>query len=115
MRTTIEITDEQRSKLLEAAAKCGEKGFSMTIQEALDHYFEAAADRREKSRARHQGYGHLGGACGGSAGERRSPVAPVVAMIVADTDVLIDALLDVSLHPREWPPLCAAALSPQPP
>ena len=48
MRTTIEITDEQRSKLLEAAAKRGEKGFSSIIQEALDHYFQAAAGRRER-------------------------------------------------------------------
>ena len=48
MRTTIEITDEQRAKLLEAAAKRGEKGFSSLIQEAIDHYFEAAAERRER-------------------------------------------------------------------
>jgi hypothetical protein len=48
MRTTIEITDDQRSKLLEAAAKRGEKGFSSIIQEAIDHYFEAAAERRER-------------------------------------------------------------------
>jgi len=48
VRTTIEITDEQRSKLLEAAAKRGEKGFSTIIQEALDCYFEAGADRRER-------------------------------------------------------------------
>lgn len=48
MRTTIEITDELRSKLLEAAAKRGENGFSTIIQEALDHYFEAAAERRER-------------------------------------------------------------------
>ena len=48
MRTTIEITDEQRSKLLEPAAKRGEKGFSSIIQEALDHYFQAVAGRRER-------------------------------------------------------------------
>jgi predicted transcriptional regulator len=48
MRTTVEITDEQRSKLLEAAARRGEKGFSSIIQEALDHYFEAAFERRER-------------------------------------------------------------------
>lgn len=48
MRTTIEITDEQRSKLLEAAARRGEKGFSTIIQEALDHYFESEIARRER-------------------------------------------------------------------
>jgi hypothetical protein len=49
VRTTIEITDEQRSKLLETAAKRGEKGFSSIVQEALDHYFEAAADYRARA------------------------------------------------------------------
>ena len=48
MRTTIEITDEQRAKLLRAAAQRGEKGFSSIIQEALDHYFEASAERLER-------------------------------------------------------------------
>ena len=48
MRTTIDITDEQRAKLLEAAARRGEKGFSSLIQEALDHYFEGAAQRSER-------------------------------------------------------------------
>lgn len=48
MRTTIEITDEQRSKLLEAAARRGEKGFSIIIQEALDQYFENESARRER-------------------------------------------------------------------
>lgn len=48
MRTTIEITDEQRSQLLEAAARRGEKGFSTIIQEALEHYFEDESSRRER-------------------------------------------------------------------
>ena len=48
MRTTIEITDEQRSKLLEEAARLGEKGFSTIVQKALDQYFDSAADRQER-------------------------------------------------------------------
>jgi predicted transcriptional regulator len=48
MRTTIEITDEQRSKLLAAAARRGEKGFSTIIREALDHYFESESARQER-------------------------------------------------------------------
>jgi len=48
MRTTIEITDEHRAKLLEAAARRGEKGFSTIIEEALDHYFENESDRRQR-------------------------------------------------------------------
>ena len=48
MRTTIEITDSQRARLLEAAAKRGEKGFSSIVQAALDRYFEDDLDRRER-------------------------------------------------------------------
>ncbi len=50
MRTTIEIPDEQRAKLLEAAAKRGEKGFSSIVQEALGSYFEAEEARQERVR-----------------------------------------------------------------
>lgn len=41
MRTTIEITDAQRSKLLALAARRGMKGFSALVREALDEYLEA--------------------------------------------------------------------------
>jgi hypothetical protein len=51
VRTTIEITDEQRSKLLELAAERGEKGFSRLVQEAIDRYLEANAARRDRVRA----------------------------------------------------------------
>jgi hypothetical protein len=36
MRTTIELPDSQRARLLELAARRGEKGFSRLIQEAVD-------------------------------------------------------------------------------
>lgn len=39
MRTTIELADEQRAKLLELAALRGEKGFSGIVAEALEEYF----------------------------------------------------------------------------
>jgi len=38
MRTTIELTEEQRAELLRLAAKRGLKGFSHLVQEALDEY-----------------------------------------------------------------------------
>jgi predicted DNA-binding protein len=38
MRTTVEIPDEQRARLLELAARRGEKGFSGIVQEALELY-----------------------------------------------------------------------------
>jgi hypothetical protein len=40
MRTTVEITNEQRAKLQQLAAKRGERGFSRLVQEALERYLE---------------------------------------------------------------------------
>lgn len=51
MRTTIEIRDDQRAKLLALAAERGEKGFSILVQEALDQYFSTAAEQEEKVEA----------------------------------------------------------------
>lgn len=48
MRTTIELPDETRSKLLELAARRGEKGFSPIVQEALEEYFSRKEERRER-------------------------------------------------------------------
>ena len=44
MRTTIEIRPEHRAKLLELAARRGEKGFSSLVAEALDDYLEERAN-----------------------------------------------------------------------
>ena len=40
MRTTIELTNEQRAELLRLAAKRRLKGFSTIIQEAVDDYLQ---------------------------------------------------------------------------
>jgi len=50
MRTTIEITAEQRARLLQIAARRGDKGFSQLVQEALDAYLKVEADTDEKRR-----------------------------------------------------------------
>ena len=50
MRTTVEVTDEQRARLLELAARRGEKGFSRIVQEALDRYLEEEAAGARKAR-----------------------------------------------------------------
>lgn len=50
MRTTIEIKEEHRAKLLELAARKGEKGFSKIIAEALEAYLAAQARENEKRR-----------------------------------------------------------------
>ena len=52
MRTTVEITDEQRARLLELAARRGAKGFSRIVQEALDRYLEEEAASAQKARAK---------------------------------------------------------------
>ena len=49
MRTTIELKDEHRAKLLELAARRGEKGFSEVLAEAIEIYLEALS-RDEESR-----------------------------------------------------------------
>ncbi len=41
VRTTVEIKDEHRAKLLELAALRGKKGFSDLIEEALELYLES--------------------------------------------------------------------------
>ena len=51
MRTTIEIDDEHRAKLLEIAARRGLKGFSQVVAEAIETYLanqENEAQRRER-------------------------------------------------------------------
>ena len=50
MRTTIEITSEQRARLMEMAARRGEKGFSKLVQHALDAYLRAQAGEDKKRR-----------------------------------------------------------------
>ena len=41
MRTTVEIKNEHRAKLLELAARRGKKGFSDLIEEALELYLDS--------------------------------------------------------------------------
>lgn len=48
MRTTIEITAEQRSKLMALAALKNEKGFSRFVREAIDEYLESRLSTQEK-------------------------------------------------------------------
>jgi len=49
MRTTIELKDEHRAKLLELAARRGEKGFSDVLAEAIEIYLDSLS-RDEESR-----------------------------------------------------------------
>jgi hypothetical protein len=45
MRTTVEITDEQRARLLQIAASRSQKGFSGLVREAIDLLLERDAHR----------------------------------------------------------------------
>jgi len=45
MRTTVEIRDEYRARLLEIAARRGLKGFSGIVEEALERYLLAEEGR----------------------------------------------------------------------
>jgi metal-responsive CopG/Arc/MetJ family transcriptional regulator len=51
MRTTVEIRDEYRARLLEIAAVRGEKGFSALVEEAVRRYLEEEDRRAEARRA----------------------------------------------------------------
>lgn len=50
MRTTIELTDEQRSALLALAGKRGLRGYSSLVQEALAQYLASPAVLPKKKR-----------------------------------------------------------------
>lgn len=47
MRTTVEIRDDLRAKLLTLAAERGEKGYSRIVEEALERYL-AEEERSEE-------------------------------------------------------------------
>jgi len=48
MRTTVELRDDQRARLLEIAAQEGRKGFSHLIQEAVDRFLDEESERQEE-------------------------------------------------------------------
>lgn len=50
MRTTIELSDEHRAKLVELSVRRKQKGFSALIAEALDSYLEDAGIEQAKIR-----------------------------------------------------------------
>jgi len=50
VRTTVDIRPEQRARLMELAARRGEKGFSKLVQQALDAYLKSQAGEEDKRR-----------------------------------------------------------------
>jgi predicted transcriptional regulator len=61
VRTTIDLPDELRAKLLELAAKRGEKGFSVLVQEAVAAYLEQHAGGGDRIKRALALRGTLGG------------------------------------------------------
>jgi len=51
MRTTIELPDEQRARLLDLAARRGEKGFSRLVQEAVERMLAEDDSRKSRTKA----------------------------------------------------------------
>jgi predicted transcriptional regulator len=51
MRTTIEIPDTQRARLLDLAARRGEKGFSRLVQQAVERMLAEDDSRRSRIKA----------------------------------------------------------------
>lgn len=47
MRTTVELTEDQRAELLKLAARRGMKGFSPLVQEAINAYLDSQASRQD--------------------------------------------------------------------
>jgi predicted transcriptional regulator len=50
MRTTIEMNPEHRARLLELAARRGEKGFSGVVNEAIETYLARQQDQEARQR-----------------------------------------------------------------
>jgi len=50
MRTTIELKPEHRARLLEIAARRGEKGFSSVIAEAIESHLQRVAQNETAGR-----------------------------------------------------------------
>lgn len=48
MRTTVDLTQSQRARLLKLAAERGEKGYSSIVQEAVDCYLDDEAERKTR-------------------------------------------------------------------
>lgn len=48
VRTTVELSDDIRARLLELAARRGERGFSGLVEEAVARYLDEEERRRER-------------------------------------------------------------------
>ena len=59
-RTTVELKDESRARLLEIAARRGEKGLSRLVNEAVELYLEPAAADQVRRQAALSLRGRLG-------------------------------------------------------
>ncbi len=61
MRTTIEISDELRARLLAMAARRGEKGFSTLVENAVERFLDEEERRQSLVSEAVAAIGSLGG------------------------------------------------------
>ena len=59
MRTTIELSDAHRARLLALAAERGAKGFSELVREAIEYYLTENAARLDRVEAARRALGSL--------------------------------------------------------
>ena len=59
MRTTIELRDDLRARLMEISARRGEKGFSHLIEKAVEAYLDALDRQHQAVREAVATYGSL--------------------------------------------------------
>ena len=60
MRTTVELSDELRARLLELAARRGERGFSALVEEAVSRYLDELERKAEVTEKALSAIGSLG-------------------------------------------------------
>ena len=60
MRTTVELSDKVRAKLLELAARRGDRGFSALVEEAVERYVADEERRRQLTESARSVIGAMG-------------------------------------------------------
>ena len=61
MRTTIEISDNLHLRLIEEAARIGQRGFSSIVEKAIQQYFRKGKDSTARKQTIDNLYGSMSG------------------------------------------------------
>ena len=74
IRTTVEIRDDLRARLLEMAGRQGQKGFSRLVEQAIERFVDAEAGREKTRRLALAARGTLGRAEADDLAERSAGI-----------------------------------------